>query len=61
MASIHCTLALPPGFRVADILEFHRRDPQAFSERVENNVLTKGMIWGKPGSLPDSKFSATAG
>jgi DNA-3-methyladenine glycosylase II len=45
MASIHCTLALPPGFRVADILEFHRRDPQAFSERVENNVLTKGMVW----------------
>lgn len=45
MASIQCILALPPGFRVADTLEFHRRDPQAFSERVDNNMLTKGMVW----------------
>ena len=34
MTSTHCSIALPAGFRAEDILEFHRRDPQAFAERV---------------------------
>lgn len=45
MTSSHCTLPLPPGFRVANVLQFHQRDPQAFSERVAAGLLTKGMVW----------------
>ena len=40
-----CTLNLPAGYRVADMLKFHQRDAQAFSERVENNALHKGIVW----------------
>lgn len=45
MASMHCRLALPPAFRTADILAFHRRDPQAIAERVAPDLLQKGLIW----------------
>jgi len=44
MTSTHCSIALPPGFRAADILEFHRRDPQAFAERVASGRLQKGLV-----------------
>lgn len=40
-----CTLHLPAGYRVADMLKFHQRDAQAFSERVANNTLHKGIVW----------------
>lgn len=47
-----CTLDLPTGFRVADILKFHQRDAQAFSERVEAKSLNKGLVWaGKAACL----------
>lgn len=45
MASMHCRLALPRAFRAADILAFHRRDAQAFAERVAPDLLQKGLIW----------------
>lgn len=45
MSVIQCTLALPDNFRVADLLKFHRRDPLAFSERVADETLSKGMLW----------------
>jgi len=44
MTSTHCRLALPPGFRAEDILEFHRRDPPAFAERVAPGRLQKGLL-----------------
>ena len=44
MTSTHCRIALPPGFRAEDILEFHRRDPQAFAERVAPGRLQKGLL-----------------
>ena len=40
-----CTLELPAGFRVADILKFHQRDVEAFSERVDAKSLHKGLVW----------------
>ena len=52
MPTTQCTLPLPPGFRVADILKFHQRDPLAFAERVKADTLTKGMVWqGQPACL----------
>lgn len=52
MTTTQCTLPLPPGFRVADILKFHQRDSLAFAERVEAGTLTKGMVWqGQPACL----------
>jgi DNA-3-methyladenine glycosylase II len=44
MTSTHCSIALPAGFRAEDILEFHRRDPQAFAERVAPGRLQKGLV-----------------
>ena len=44
MTSTHCSIALPAGFRAEDILEFHRRDPQAFAERVTPGRLQKGLV-----------------
>ena len=40
----HCRIALPAGFRAEDILEFHRRDPQAVAERVAPGRLQKGLV-----------------
>lgn len=40
-----CTLELPAGFRLADILKFHQRDALAFSERVDTESLHKGLVW----------------
>lgn len=39
------TLPLPRDFRANDILAFHRRDPQAISERVTASRLEKGLLW----------------
>jgi 3-methyladenine DNA glycosylase/8-oxoguanine DNA glycosylase len=37
------TLALPPGYRVEDMLAYHGRDPLSLSERVEGATLVKAM------------------
>jgi DNA-3-methyladenine glycosylase II len=42
---LSCALPLPAGFRPADILAFHRRDPQQIAERVTESSLEKGMLW----------------
>lgn len=39
-----CELALPPGFRMADLLRFHGRDAQSVSERVEGTTLRKAYL-----------------
>jgi DNA-3-methyladenine glycosylase II len=49
---LRCTLPLPEGFRVDDMLSFQRRDPQALAERVNPSGLEKGLMWhGLPACL----------
>lgn len=54
--ALHCRLPLPEGFRMADVLAFHRRDPQQLAERTfESDAgtgLDKGVVWkGRPARL----------
>jgi DNA-3-methyladenine glycosylase II len=52
MPALRCRIDLPPGFRNADVLAFHRRDAQAVGERVEAEALHKGLLWeGHPACL----------
>lgn len=49
---LRCEIALPRDFRPADVLAFHRRDPQQLAERVEAGLLHKGIAWeGRPACL----------
>ncbi|MDP3540508.1 MAG: AlkA N-terminal domain-containing protein [Azonexus sp.] len=45
MSVFRCSLELPAGFRAADILKFHHRDPQAVAERVTADRLEKALVW----------------
>lgn len=46
------TLPLPPGYRPADILAFHRRDPLQLAEQAGESCLKKGIVWqGIPACL----------
>lgn len=57
-SSLSLTLALPAGFRVADALDFHRRDAREIAERVAASGLQKGLLWeGRPACL-SLQFSA---
>jgi DNA-3-methyladenine glycosylase II len=38
------TIALPPDYRLGDVLAFHRRDAEATAERVEPDALRKGVM-----------------
>ena len=43
---------LPTGFCVQDFLQFHRRDAKSVAERVNGNLLEKGLVWrGRPACL----------
>jgi DNA-3-methyladenine glycosylase II len=45
-------LDLPAGFRVDDVLTFHRRDRAGVSEVVDAEGLRKGLLWrGQPACL----------
>jgi len=49
---MRCRIELPDGFRRDDVLAFHRRDAQQISERIDGNVLQKGLVWdGVPACL----------
>jgi DNA-3-methyladenine glycosylase II len=37
-------LALPPGYRVRDVLAFHSRDAEGVAEQVGDNGLRKGVL-----------------
>lgn len=51
-STLSCRIQLPADFRAADILAFHRRDPEEVSERVDGSLLRKGLIWqGQPAGL----------
>ena len=42
-------IALPSGYRAADVLAFHARDAEGVAERVEGNRIRKGiMVDGAP-------------
>ena len=50
--TLTCSLPLPGNFRAVEFLDFHRRDAAQFAERVEDQVLHKGMSWrGLPACL----------
>lgn len=50
--AIACVVDLPAGFRVADVLAFHGRDPSRLAEEVGADRLRKGLTWnGAPACL----------
>jgi len=52
MSRLELQLALPADYRLADLLDFHRRDVQALAERVGDRNLAKGILWrGQPACL----------
>src|SRR5690606_26943179 len=51
-SSLSCSLILPKGYRVDDILSFHRRDRHQIAEVVTASSLQKGLVWqGLPARL----------
>lgn len=40
-----CRIALPAGYRTADIIAYHLRDPSQTGERWDGGVLYKGFSW----------------
>jgi DNA-3-methyladenine glycosylase II len=56
---LSCRVALPSGFRVADVLAFHRRDPQAVAERVDADAVQKGLRWGGGAARLTIRFHAS--
>lgn len=51
-------LALPPGYRIRDVLAFHSRDAEGVAEQVSDNGLRKGVLLGGVPVLLDVVFSA---
>lgn len=50
--ALACRLALPAGFRRADVLALHGRDPLQTAECVDGAGLRKGIAWrGRPACL----------
>ena len=51
-ATLSSRIELPAGFRHNDVLAFHRRDAQQIAERIDGQVLQKGLCWeGHPACL----------
>ena len=53
-------IALPPGYRVADVLAFHGRDPERVAEQVDVDGLRKGVLLGGVPTLLDIRFGGGA-
>jgi len=61
MAShLTCAVALPAGFRAADILAFHGRDAAAVAERVDADSLQKGLAWNGRAAQLTIRFGAAS-
>lgn len=43
---LSCPIALSLGFRVGGLLDFHGRDALAVAERIEDDGLQMGLVWG---------------
>ncbi|HEY0062096.1 MAG TPA: DNA-3-methyladenine glycosylase 2 [Telluria sp.] len=54
------TIALPPAYRVADILHFHGRDAEGLAERVEPGRVRKGVLIEGVPVLLDVRFGDDA-
>jgi len=54
------TLALPPGYRLGDVLAFHRRDAEAVAEQVTADRLRKGVILDRVPVLLDIVFDSAS-
>lgn len=58
--SLCCTITLPAGYRSADIIAYHLRDPMHVGETWEDGALHKAMLWqDKPARLELQFDSAT--
>ena len=44
MNTVHWNLPLPPGYRQADVLDFHGRDAEGVAEQVAPGRLRKGIL-----------------
>jgi AraC family transcriptional regulator of adaptative response / DNA-3-methyladenine glycosylase II len=54
------TLALPPDYRVEDMLAYHGRDPLSLSERVAGAALAKGVLVEGRGAVLEMAFEGAA-
>lgn len=57
MPTQQCRLDLPAGFRVVDLLAFHRRDTLALAERGDAGSLHKGIIWQGHAACLEIRFT----
>lgn len=44
MSNMHCSIPLPQGYRVADLLAFHGRDTESVAEQVSLGRIRKGVL-----------------
>ena len=60
MAGPTFTFELAPGYRLHDVLAFHRRDTEAVAEQVSETRLRKGVMLGGVPVLLDVAFEGLA-
>ena len=53
-------IALPPGYRVADVIAFHGRDAEGLAEQVGPDGLRKGVLLDGVPTLLDIRFDGNA-
>ncbi|EKU82816.1 DNA-3-methyladenine glycosylase family protein [Massilia timonae] len=53
-------IALPPGYRVADVIAFHGRDVEGLAEQVGPDGLRKGVLLDGVPTLLDIRFDGNA-
>jgi DNA-3-methyladenine glycosylase II len=58
--TLRFTLPLPAGYRLHDVLAFHRRDTESVAEQVSDTRLRKGMLLDGVPLLLDIDLSAPA-
>ncbi len=49
-------IALPPGYRIADVIAFHGRDAEGLAERIGPDSLRKGVLLDGVPALFDIRF-----
>jgi DNA-3-methyladenine glycosylase II len=60
MAAHEFELALPPGYRTADVIAFHSRDTEGVAEQVSASSLRKGVLFDGVPVLLDVRFTPAA-
>lgn len=59
MNALHWNLALPPGYRQAEVLAFHGRDVEGVAEQVAPGRLRKGILLDGVAVLLEVDFTAS--